>query len=416
LLFRGWLAGLIPVQRLHISVPTLDSRGPRDTVTATIDVAGRSNELSYTFWNANPIPSGDAFVAAVLLPAMLHGLPIVSEAPVSARLLRQLEMIQDIYASWVPRLRRVTIMARGTAANGSRSRDAASFFTGGIDSSYTVLTRNAEIESLIYVHGFASPSWGQRRERAGDRLRQVARMLRKRLVEVETNLAARLDEWLDLEKLGHLSPDMYNFELAHGAALASVALLLQGTFGRIYLAGSHTYRDLFPWGSHPLLDPLWSTERLDLVHDGSAATRVDKARVVGQSGTALDALWVCTEEKEGGADAPNCGRCEKCVRTLINLRIVGARGHRAAFAEPLDLYRVSLLRAPAMKPFLRENLAAAEAAGTDPALVRALRRALNPWSPSRIGMEIMLAGWKLVQRVLPLERRAGRLRWNREAL
>ena len=40
----------------------------------------------------------------------------------------------------------------------------------------------------------------------------------------------------------------------HGVALAAVAHLLAPTFGEILIGGTHTYSDLFPWGSHPISD------------------------------------------------------------------------------------------------------------------------------------------------------------------
>ena len=36
---------------------------------------------------------------------------------------------------------------------------------------------------------------------------------------------------------------------------------------------SHTYADPLPWASHPLVDPLWSTESLQFCHHGAEALR-----------------------------------------------------------------------------------------------------------------------------------------------
>ena len=45
-----------------------------------------------------------------------------------------------------------------------------------------------------------------------------------------------------------------------------------------------TYAHLGPLGSHPLLDPLWSSEDVELVHDGCEATRLDKLALRGVGG------------------------------------------------------------------------------------------------------------------------------------
>ena len=105
--------------------------------------------------------------------------------------------------------------------------------------------------------------------------------------------------------------------------LASVGLLFQARFRTILISAAHTYADLGPWGSHPLLDPLWSTELTEFVHHGAHATRVDKCRVLANSEVAMRHLRVCWENREGRY---NCGECEKCLRTMVNLAAVGALG------------------------------------------------------------------------------------------
>jgi CubicO group peptidase (beta-lactamase class C family) len=62
--------------------------------------------------------------------------------------------------------------------------------------------------------------------------------------------------------------------------LAAIGHLLAPAFERIYIAASVNYRDLFPWGTHPLLDPLWSSELLEFVHHGCAARRIEKLRFI----------------------------------------------------------------------------------------------------------------------------------------
>jgi hypothetical protein len=78
-----------------------------------------------------------------------------------------------------------------------------------------------------------------------------------------------------------------------GAALASVGLLFQHLFHKVLIPATFSYSDLPPWGSHPLLDPLWSTEVTDFEHDGAEAMRVDKAAYVSRHETAMTWLRVC---------------------------------------------------------------------------------------------------------------------------
>ena len=76
--------------------------------------------------------------------------------------------------------------------------------------------------------------------------------------------------------------------------------------------------------SHPALDPLWSTEAVEVVHDGAETRRVDKVAALAASPLALRYLRVCWENRGG---AYNCGRCGKCMRTMVDLDLAGALGH-----------------------------------------------------------------------------------------
>ena len=138
--------------------------------------------------------------------------------------------------------------------------------------------------------------------------REVAAGFNKVLIEVETNLAECLEE---------ISPSFIAAGGdAHGAVLASIALLLSPQLKKVYIPSSYPYSNLNPCGSHVLLDPLWSTEDLEIVHDGCEATRVEKAALVAQSEIALRNLRVCLFKPEDGL---NCEQCEKCLRSMAAL-------------------------------------------------------------------------------------------------
>jgi hypothetical protein len=120
--------------------------------------------------------------------------------------------------------------------------------------------------------------------------------------------------------------------MSHGAALASVAMALDGFLGRALIAASTTYDQLYPWGSHPVLDPRWSTERLNVIHDGCEMGRIDKVRFVAQSQLVLDTLKVCPYY--------NCGMCLKCLPTIIDLMQAGVLERSATLPHEVDIDRL----------------------------------------------------------------------------
>lgn len=246
------------------------------------------------------------------------------------------------------------------------------FFTGGVDSFYSVLKNHehepegSRISDLLFVRGYMNCSLGN--DGLFDRLRAnmvaSARALHCRLLVITTNLKA------------FTPPAAAGWDWHAGSSLAAPALCLMPKFRRIIIPSGDTYWSLSPWGSHPLIDPMWSTETLEFVHDGCEASRSQKLeRYIVQSSLALDHLRVCDYDKIG---SQNCGACEKCLRTLIGLRALHIEAP-ALFAELLDLTKVCALDGGerVTRYYLRDNLELLKRHGSDPELERAIQRALR---------------------------------------
>ena len=167
-----------------------------------------------------------------------------------------------------------------------------------------------------------------------------------------------------------------------------MALGLKGLWNTVMIPAAQTYADLYPGGTHPLMDPLWSTESVRILNDGAEATRIAKVARIAQSDTALGHLRVCWENRQGRY---NCGRCEKCIRTMINLKIAGVLDRCTTFDRPLDYRDIAriTLKSPAQRSLMLQNYQAAKESGSDPQLIlrseRArLRRAFRlEYDPSR---------------------------------
>jgi hypothetical protein len=312
-------------------------------------------------------PCAESYVAAALLPCMRENCGLLdTPREISERLLESVSLIQDIHTSWDPALRRVTLprfipVVRLPSIEGR----VGLFFSGGVDSCYSLLKHQDEITDLVFVRGFdLEPGNKPLCDRVAARLREVADAFGKRFVEVETTIRDVLDPFADW------------CSASHGAAMASIGHLLYPAFGKIYMAAPHTYANLFPCGSHPMLDPLWSTEGLEFVHDGCETMRVEKVSMVATSDVCLRHLRVCWRNTDG---AYNCGKCEKCLRTMINLRINGTLERCSVFDRPLSLRRVARLNVTDVdtRSYVIENLRALEESGVDPALQRALQRVLR---------------------------------------
>lgn len=270
-----------------------------------------------TYWFEYPAHVSDAISTtgnlwlACLLPlAATRGEPLRLPLAVSPRLLEGARQVIEIWNSWYPDVGRTEVVTGPDPAPRTVGDREGVFFSGGVDSFFTVLHDPAPpSRDLITVVGLDVPL---RRQEAADRLTRrhmdVARSLDAGFIEVRTNVRETRWQEADWERL------------AHGPVLAAIGLGIERRFRAVRIAAGSGYRDLRPWGSHPLVDPLWSTEGLEVIHDGGAFSRVEKMRRLVGSGLALESLRICWRS---GADE-NCGRCNKCYRAMLTLDLLGA--------------------------------------------------------------------------------------------
>ena len=373
-----------------------------DRAQATLTIGGKEHVLSHRVVGGVPADGYEPFVAAALPIAMRTARGLNVDGPVAPRQLEGLTGVQRILSGWYPELAPVEIEA-AEPRNGTpwAERGTACFFSAGLDSFYSVLRNLERLDSLIFIHGFdVLLEDAEMRERVAELARRTAAEYGLELVEVETdikNVSRRYCRW----------GDQY-----HGAMLASVGLLLADRFERVLIPGSAPGTLLHPWGSHPDLDPLWGSDAVEFVHDG-AVTRAEKLELIKDSPVALDNLRVCFQR---GTGELNCGRCEKCLRTMVGLKVAGVLERCSTLPDEVPLDR--LARTPIPTGFLlqraSENAAAAGTAG-HVELAAALRRMMRDGPGRAAKLEARKRRRRAIdRRVKGVKRRGRRVRrWAR---
>jgi hypothetical protein len=292
------------------------SRGARITASLLWDHPRRgADELSYLYRDTSAdvvTTPGDALLAAVLVPAIALGEDVTIDAPVSRRLLAAVPSIGAFFASWVAGWRPSVVDAPAVDRSALRPDDVAAGFSGGVDSFYTVLRpREEPITTLITMLGLDYEVLVPQLEPYMQRLGRAAATLGRKHVVIESNVYAvgrKYMSWAGPRGFAIL-----------GSHVASLALGLGSTVRKYHIAASWSPDELVPWGTHPELDPLWSTEALDIVHDGLVDRR-DKVRAIASVPIVTDHLHVCIQPRR---DPANCGRCDKCVATALQFEVAG---------------------------------------------------------------------------------------------
>ena len=102
---------------------------------------------------------------------------------------------------------------------------------------------------------------------------------------------------------------------------------------------------------------------------------MEKAAYISEHPVAMRRLRVCLARDTDY----NCGRCEKCLRTIINLHVAGASGKCETLPEEPDLEAVASmdLGGESARAFALENLMALQRMGNEPGLAYALETALE---------------------------------------
>ena len=295
-------------------------------------------------------PDSNAYLLAVALPAIRHGeRRIAIEGAVCPRLTEGLRAASALFESWYGEPRRLPAIepAAGFRAPHPASPRAACFLSGGVDS-LDVLLRNRErlpanhpgsIRDALHVSRFpyrrdpASAAFSNHRARAASAASTLASTLDVTLTRVESNL-------VDVEANLAFSGREY-----YSAAYASMAHLFSSSWTSVALASGHHLVEFgLPSGSHPLLDPLYGSGALELRHEGTDRTRLEKIAAIARRPDLLRQVLVCPEAPLPEGEI-NCGRCEKCLRTMAELLVAGALGEAASFP-------VGALTAPAIESLL----------------------------------------------------------------
>ena len=314
-------------------------------------------------------PRVEAFVSVALLEAMIRGIDIRVEdgVPMSAQVHAALPEMQAVFACWNWKLQPIEVDARLDTGPDDTSR-VTSFFSAGVDSSHTLCRRMNDITHLILLNGFDTRGFGDHGldpwRKAIEKQSVFASSIGKELLPIETNAKTwavdRAQDW----------------SFGHGLMLSSMGPMLKAK--RLYVPSSHTYNELFPWGTHPLTDPMWTSESTQVIHDGAGSRRGEKMKELADHQAVLDNLQVCWR-----SICDNCGECNKCIRTMAALYLLGQSSKALPPLNGTQLLSDFGAEDENGASFLEDAMILAKEAG-DNAVYRALKRKYRAYQVGQI--------------------------------
>ena len=283
-------------------------------------------------------PDPHAFLIASIIPAMHYGEKrIIIDEPICPEILDGLNKVMQVLASWNRNkgMKPVAIETNGHASpEPKEGRRSAFFYSGGIDCFATL--RNNRLcyppdHPRYFKDGFLVFGFEQdNKETFEHLLRSSLRVGQEAdftLIPVKTNMYLVFKD--DDAKTRYR---FWNMEYG-GAALAAIAHAFSDRVDDVSIAANCDAVQLGPWGTHPIIDPNFSNRRISVRHDGVSLSRLEKVRLIAEWEVALRNIRVCNQASRYSEEMVNCGNCEKCIRTMLELMAVGKLKETACFPK-----------------------------------------------------------------------------------
>lgn len=291
------------------------SDGLRAEVSGWLKTNTETTRIWFRWRGGMSATPGDAFLLLALRFAMRHSHKLVLKGTASEHLIRHLDAIQRFLQSSDRKLSKVDVevaevkpskpIERRLKRSGGDLKSGV-MVTGGLDTFYILQARLAEINHLVYIRGFENRSDVRPfRFHTFKSVKRSASELNINLVEVDTNLKDFFER---------------NGESDHSLGIAAVGSLLSDLLHILYIPYNNATAILFSTkGQNPELGDLVGNDRFRIIQTGIDVSKEQKVDAVVSNETVMETLRVCWENPNR---AYNCGRCQRCSRTMSDSEIV----------------------------------------------------------------------------------------------
>lgn len=309
---------------MTIHQPEIVEKGNMTRLQAMFEIKDKQETLWYEveskYRDYLTVERADAFVVALFLLAFEKGYDIRVLAPMSEKLYYTLNMHLLPLTAEVRSYKNINIYCDHLEATPLlNAGGVGTGLTCGIDTFSTISSHlddhcpeEYKITHFTFFNVGSNGMLGGKKARdlfnkRIDAVRPCAEELNKELITVDSNISELL---------------VMNFYETHSYRHLSAGLILQKLFHVYYYSSAYSlkYFELKPNspGHYDIFNmSMLSTESMDFYSTNPYETRVDKTRLVSQYKPATKYLNVCI------VDGENCGGCEKCVRTLLTLEVLG---------------------------------------------------------------------------------------------
>lgn len=257
----------------------------------------------------------DGYLVSLLLPALKRGEDIVIESPVSESLYFSItKYLIPFLLSINDDLHSIQVICDTVGDYDSpKKKCVGTGISCGVDSLSTFLYHKDNLKSTEYnincLTLFNSGYYGIGEE-AQNNYNSYKQRSAEFCKENKCELMLVNSNFYDFRETSFLS--------SHTYLTCSIILLFQGKFSIYYYSSGYPVNNFKPDFHDPAYYDVFllqciSTKNLRFISSCTCMTRVEKVNLVLDNPKVSKYLYVCT----AGGIEKNCGKCEKCIRTLL---------------------------------------------------------------------------------------------------
>lgn len=334
---------------IELSNIRLENKNGNNTLVCDL----RSNSFTEkTMWFSAPEKYGDiftsevydAFLVAILYPAMYYREDIVIHGTVSKKLFKSITTyVKKLLLAYSDELSDISVTADGYGVVTKTNALVGTGFSAGVDSYATFVEHyvnesdaDYKINALFFFnvgsHGLFSKADTKKRFQNRYKADSIfPNSLDIPFIPVDSNVHAFHEKW------GHQRTDTIT--------LTAGILSVQKILSKYYVSSGNSYSELpsqigkahnfdIAEFADPYLLPLLSPDGLEIIPDGEQYLRTEKTSLIADYIPTRRFLNVCVKSDSGYVSAKNCSSCPKCLRTLMTL---DSMGRLYDFSEVFDI-------------------------------------------------------------------------------
>lgn len=259
--------------------------------------------------HSEPQNVSDAFYLIALPMAIATNEDLVFKGKVNPEILKKTREIEKYYHEISKRkLKILTKVQKRSVKNYTDYEGVAQFFTLGVDSFYTLLCHKSseKVTRLIYIDGYDIPFYQKDfLNNVHQKITNVSKETKTIPIFASTNLRLTSDSVIGWGRF-------------HVSALVAVHHLLKTNL--IFISGESF--EAADWGLRFGVDKLYSTKNkpVELVaHNLSREKKLSQTIKTNHKQLFLDNVRVCWENVRSKELIYNCSKCQKCLKTKLNL-------------------------------------------------------------------------------------------------